>query len=388
MKKIIFSVLTVLFSMCMLIPLMSYADDEYDPRNDPNRGEGFSAQDAWCYADDNRYIINDMQEQINSIDGDTKDKLGNIEDAVNNIDLKKDMDDYFNEKGEENSKKPGDHPLNSYTNSVIKAIEDIWGLIPDYIKNEDKILDSYTLNIKGLKYSTIYGIFVNVGYSLVLLFFATNLIENTIKYEIFTLKGGAMLFGRLIISKVIIDLSGTICVYILNICTNISTAIFDKSGDMLEWSIPTIGTVVKSDIWLVGPIVDKITAIILIIPVLIIAIAMIAAAAIIMVKLVLRALELSLLLIVSPAFFACYSSEVTKPYFKNFIMTFIQCALQIVFIAVVYYVGTRFVVNATTPETFKDLCTWFVNRSQVAVITLAIAIMMVKPPKVLTNLIK
>ncbi len=198
-----------------------------------------------------------------------------------------------------------------------------------------------------------------------------------------------MLFGRLIISKVIIDLSGTICIHILNICTKITTAIFDESGKMLEVSIPSIGEIAKSALpFGVGELVDLITAIILIIPVLVIAIILIAAASIIMVKLVLRSLELSLLIIVSPAFFACYSSEITKPYFKNFITTFIQCAVQLVFMAVVYYIGTRFGASAATPETFVDLAGWFLARSQVAIIALAIAIMMVKPPKILTNLVK
>lgn len=386
MKKIIISVLTVLFSMCMLIPLMSYAED--DPRDDPNRGEGRSAQEAWVYADDNRYMIDDMQIQINSIDSDSKGRLNDLESAVNSIDLKKDMDDYFNEKAKENAEKPGDHPAKSFTDSVIKVIEDMWGLIPTYLQDEDKILNSYTLNIKALKNSDIYAIFVDVGYSLVLVFFAASLIENTIKYEIFTLKGGVQILGRLLISKVIIDLSGTICIYILNICTNITTTIFDTSGEMLKWSIPTIGEVAKSNIMFFGELVDLITAILMIIPVIIIAIAMITAASIIMVRLVLRSLELSLLIIVSPAFFACYSSDVTRPYFKSFIMTFIQCAVQLVFMAVVYYVGTRFAVSATTPETSTDLWMWFFYRSQVAIIALAIAIMMVKPPKVLTGLIK
>lgn len=390
MKKIIFSVLTVLFSVCMFIPLMSYADEEYDdPREDPNRGEGFSAQDAWCYADNNQYEIRDIWEKIHALENDSN-KLNDIENAVNSIDLKKDMDDYFNERAEENAKNNEDkkHPINSLTDFMIEVIEEMWGLLPDYIKGENKILDSYTLNIKNLKNTDIYAIFVNVGYSLVLVFFAANLIENSIKYEIFTLKGGAILFGRLIISKVIIDLSGTVCIYILNICTNISAAVFGDSKKILEWSIPTIGEVARSDLWLVGEIVDWIMTILLIIPILVIALAMIVAAAIIMVKLVLRSLELSLLVIVSPAFFACYSSEITKPYFKNFITTFIQCAVQIVFMSVVYFIGTNFLVSASTPETSTELFMLFVSRSQVAIIALAIAIMMVKPPKILTNLIK
>lgn len=387
MKKIITSVLTILFSMCMFVSMTAFADN--DAQNDPNRGSDRSAQEAWCYADDNRYIIEDMQEQINSVDSDSKGRLNDLESAVNDIDLKKDMEDFFNEKGA-NKKNDGRHPANTFTDKILDAVEKMWGEIPDYLQQEDCILNNYTLNVRNFKKSFAYGIFVNVGYSLVLVFFAASLIENTIKYEIFTLRGGVQILGRLLISKLIIDLSGTICIYIFNVCTNITSAIFERSKEMLEWNIPNIADVVKSDNWLVGGIEDIIAAIILIIPVIIIAIAMIFAASIIMVKLVLRSLEISLLIIVSPAFFACYSSDITKPYFKNFIMTFIQCAVQIVFMAVVYFVGTSFMVDTDTMETesIAEVWLWFTSTTPIAVIALAIAIMMVKPPKILTSLIK
>ncbi len=388
MKKIIISVLTVLFSICMIVPLTVEAytiDDIYDGTQMDYEIWNYINNSLMPAIESNGNGNGASQESVNNV----QNSINNVQNSVNSIDVKKDIDEYINEKSKENAEKPGDHPAKSFTDSVIKVIEDMWGEIPDYLMNDNKLLNSFTLDIKGLKNSTIYGIFVNVGYSLVLLFFAANLIENTIKYEIFTLKGGAMLFGRLIISKVVIDLSGTICIYILNICTKITTAIFDESGNMLKWNIPTIGEIAKSVLpFGVGELVDLITTIIMIIPVIIIAIAMISAASIIMIKLVLRSLELSLLIVVSPAFFACYSSEITKPYFKNFIITFIQCAVQLVFMAVVYYIGTRFGVSAATPETFVDLVGWFLARSQVAIIALAIAIMMVKPPKVLTNLIK
>lgn len=388
MKKICLSVLVILFSMCMFVSMTAFADN--DAQNDPDRGSWASAQDAWCYADDNRYIINDMQEQINSVDSDSKGRLNNLESAVNNIDLKKDMEDFFNEKNANKTNDGETHPANSFTDKILDAVEEMWSLIPDYLQQKNHILNNYILNVKSFKNSAAYGIFVNVGYSLVLVFFAASLIENTIKYEIFTLRGSVQILGRLLISKLFIDLSGTICIYILNVCTSITSEIFDSAGEMLEWNIPNIASVVKSNVWLVGGILDVITAIIIIIPVIIIAIAMIFAASIIMVRLVLRSLELSLLIIVSPAFFACYSSDVTRPYFKSFIMTFIQCAVQIVFMAVVYFVGTSFIVNADTMNTdsIAEVWLWFTNTAPMAIIALAIAIMMIKPPKVLTGLIK
>lgn len=69
-------------------------------------------------------------------------------------------------------------------------------------------------------------------------------------------------------------------------------------------------------------------------------------------------------------------------------MTFIQCAVQIVFMAVVYFVGTSFIVTSDSMNSVLDVWIWFKNMAPMAIIALAIAIMMVRPPKVLTGLIK
>ncbi len=387
MKKIIISVLTFLFSMCMIVPLAVEAytiDDVYDGTHMDYEIWNYINNSLMPAIESNGNGNGASQESVNNV----QNSIDNVQNSVNSIDLKKDMDDYFNEKAKENAEKTGDHPAKSFTDSVIKVIEDMWGLIPDYLQSEDKILGSYTLNIKGLRYSTIYGIFVNVGYSLVLLFFAANLIENTIKYEIFTLKGGAILFGRLIISKVVIDLSVTICTYILNICNNISTEILLTAQTEIRFSTPNIESKSIGTLGLLGTMIDYYQAYVMLVPVLVIILIMFIAAILIIFKIVLRSIELSLLMIVSPAFFACYSSEITKPYFKNFIMTFIQCALQIVFMSVVFALSANWLTDITTTDSSIEAWAWFLQVLPHALIALAFAIMMVKPPKVLTNLVK
>ena len=285
-----------------------------------------------------------------------------------------------------------DYPK-TFLDGLIYAIQQCWGKVPDLIKGNGN--SEWKISIDPTKQTTtagdsFTGIFKTIGYSLVLLFFAANLIENTIKYEIFTLKGGAMLFGRLIISKVVIDLSVTICTYILNICNNISSEILGTAQHTLEFSTPNIqdNSGIHDFLPVIGPILDAIQSFYNLLPAVIIAIAMLASALIIIFKLALRSIELSMLVVVSPAFFACYSSEITKPYFKNFITTFLQCALQIVFISVVYALSADWMTDITNVEGTVESWVWFVKVLPHALIALAFAIMMVKPPKVLTNLIK
>ena len=56
-----------------------------------------------------------------------------------------------------------------------------------------------------------------LAYSLVLIFFSVNLIESTVKYEIVTLRGAVSFGGRLLVGKIVIDLSTTICMKVVGI---------------------------------------------------------------------------------------------------------------------------------------------------------------------------
>ena len=81
--------------------------------------------------------------------------------------------------------------------------------------------------------------------------------------------------------------------------------------------------------------------------------------------------------------------EITKPYFKNFILTFIQVAAQIVFMGIVYYIGASHVITEMGEiDGFEGLISWFGKIAPNMLIIIAMSIMMIKPPRCLTNLIK
>ena len=57
---------------------------------------------------------------------------------------------------------------------------------------------------------------------------------------------------------------------------------------------------------------------------------------IVYIKLIIRSLELGMLSVVSPVFFACSVGEATMPYFKKFLTAFLSVSAEIIFMALVY----------------------------------------------------
>lgn len=397
MKKFIITFMAFFFSICMIVPLTSVAltpgeeKHQYDLIRDNNeRIQDIHRDSAYNYSNivDVQGKVNEINDKLNEMgNGASQEAIEELKESVNNIDVKQGVDDYFTEKSNESS---GDAAEQGkyHTNALVKLLQDSWAAVPKIIIGKTDGVQKVTLDPGSQKNSTFYGIFVTIGYSLVLVFFAANLIESTIKYEIFTLKGGVQIFGRLIVSKVIIDLSGQICVYILNICNYISKDILKNASDILSFELPNIfENIEASKVPFVGGLIDFLLCFVAALPVLIILCAIFFMVEIVIFKLILRSIELSLLVIVSPAFFACYSSEITKPYFKNFILTFLQCALQIVLMAVVYALSSGFIIDWGNMLETKSAWEWSSRNNYNALIAIAIAFMMIKPPKVLTNLI-
>ena len=80
----------------------------------------------------------------------------------------------------------------------------------------------------------------------------------------------------------------------------------------------------------------------------------------ILVKLGIRTIELCLMVIISPLFFACLVADATRPIFKRFIMNFITTAFQTVFMSIIYIIGIEWMQQyASADET--DLLLWILG---------------------------
>lgn len=239
-------------------------------------------------------------------------------------------------------------------------------------------------------FDSVVDVFKIAAYSLVLIFFSVNLIEQSVKYEIFTMKGALRIFGRLLVSKVIIDLSTTICGKILGTIGAIIVKVLGADKfTAFDSFVPKVD-LDPCGIKIVGNLIDAIVAVVLSSIILLVVGTVLVFSALVVIKLMLRAFELSMLVCTSPVFFACASSDVTKEYFKKFIVTFLEVACQTLFMCVALKIGMGAITNnyAATITSFDDLSTYMETQLPMVIIVIAMCVMMIKPPKVLTNLLK
>jgi len=397
MKRFISTLMAFFLSVCMLVPIAVYADDVNGPPEPPKNFGALSTDDKlielW------NKVCNGIEFHIKYTEGGTvtQEDLDRMKSELQNEMTAKSeagVQNFFNSQNTQ-SNDEAQNTVDDTVSSMAEVNNNIWTIIAGAFVSTDILGFSFDLekyaddtSYMGNNGQSLFNIFRIIGYSLVLVFFSANLIETTIKFEIFTLRGAVNIFGRLLIAKIIIDLSGKICLAIAEIANKINEQILINTVntiwfDGMKINLPT------SDIWLVGPIIDYIVAMIMQGPVGLIMLTVLISSALILVKLLLRSFEMAMLVTVSPAFFACYSSEVTKPYFKNFIVTFVQVTAQIIFMALVYYIGVDKITFAGRQlDSFADAAAWCVEMIPNTLVILAMAIMMIKPPRVLTNLIR
>lgn len=321
--------------------------------------------------------------------------LNTINSKVSAIDLTKDLNDFYDEKTK-GGKDEDMFGLVDTMNTKVSTANKLWGMVGKVMaKGGDlTVLDSESATIKlGLdvenmtsKYNLLLGGFMKtLAYSLVLLFLSVGLIEQTIKYEIATIKGAVIFGGRIVLAKVIIDCSTTVCVKIVGItewiCENIN-----KAGNAVpklleaEAKKPT-----SSSLWVIGKIIDFFNSITACTPILLITLVIIVVSIVILIKLLIRNVQLCIFVVTAPAFFATLSSESTKRYFQNYITAFLQCALQVVFMCVVWYIGIFLLNNHTISGDSLTKIDADASMYRALIIYICMGILICKPPKFLSN---
>ena len=249
----------------------------------------------------------------------------------------------------------------------------------------------FQIDINSYVNSNVYTVMKTLAYSLVLLFFSVNMIETTIKYESVSLKGFIVMTIRIVIAKKLIDNCPKICTSIIKIVRDTigqmwETKEVDLSDVMGKDILDKILNIGQSKLPFIGEIVDAILALVTAVPIILMSLSAFIVGAIILVKILLWSVDMVILVSVSPAFVACWSSDVTKQYFKNFIVTFIQASLQLLYMAIVFFLFQTFL--ATTVPDGDDMIMYMVRFVPNLIVMIAMAIMMIKPPKFLTNMLR
>lgn len=336
--------------------------------------------------------INNVNNNVQNVDK----KVDDVKNAVDKIDVKGDMEKFYADKETTNPKDAKGH-VSNLCDSMIKATNNLWKSIGAVLIAASTGILSYkgfTINIQnfadsGTTEGKVFSIMKLFAYSLVLLFFSINLVETTVKYEMISMKSVIAMIARIAVSKFLIDNGGLICIKIIGIVNN---QVFSLSLSSVTNNgvIPNMGLILakESNLWVIGWIVDFFLSMLYAIPVLLTCFLVSITAAIVMVKLILWSIDLAILTAVSPVYVACWSSDVTKQYCRNFFLTFIQASAQLFYIGIVYSVFTSWLSGVSSsngsPLAAVD---YFTNCLPNLVIMIAMTIMMVKPPRMLNGIL-
>ena len=294
--------------------------------------------------------------------------------------------------------------FNNNTNMVFSFFDRMWSAL-GVLLNSFGLGNANTDNIFGTSFTTdsietfansISGIVKTFAYATICTLFAVNVTTTSLQYELLTLKGGVKIFARVLIAKFWVDLAIPICMYTLKIINSLASQIlapYYNPGGILFGSYggSYTSSPVNNNWWdFLGVIVNFLSNAINFIPNLILMIVVVICIASVFIKLIARCFELTCLVSLSPLFFATLVGDETKHYFKKFFGAFLSCGAYIVYLVIVYAVGSTWVKDVTTVGVIGD---WGAFLGAIAtvfprtLVLIAICNVMRKPPKVLTSLV-
>lgn len=271
-----------------------------------------------------------------------------------------------------------------FSSDLISSSKMLWLMVPKaIISNQNPMYSGHFDIMSVANMPGMQAIFKTFAYSLCLLFIGINLLSTTLKYELFTTKGGVKIAGQILLAKIWVDLSYMVCKTILDINNGLVGRIVIQGITMNFFNNDLIPKVSKSKVPIIGPIIDFFKAFSNSIPMTIMGTLMTIAGAIVIIKLMLRSIELAAMVAMAPPFFACLAGgESTTRYFRNFITAFISLAVETIYIAIVYCVGSLWFTDvAIDPDNS------FIALIPNCIAMIGIAILVAKPPRVFKNLI-
>lgn len=277
----------------------------------------------------------------------------------------------------------GEYENSLFLSPILGSVNALWGWIGDCIASGIKNTTGAAGYFNILAYNSIEGfvnqyspLFIAPAYLIFFISFVSNIMESSVRYDIADPKVLIKIFTRLIIGKVFIDGAVHICFLTLLFCNQIAASVMISSYDLIL-SSPVETS--YSDVPIIGPILALIYTFFNSAPMIIFAVVALICCFKVTVKLIIRVFELICLITVSPVFAACLAGEGTKKYFERFFVTFLSVAASIIFIAVIYAIGSSVLATANTAAV--DIY-W-----GPLIVLAAICQFITKPPKVFSNLL-
>ena len=286
----------------------------------------------------------------------------------------------------------GDSPI-GIANAVFFLYKGLMNVITDTFKSlsdssvTSTVMYGFDYNIVADK---IFPLFRTFAYALIIIFAGVNALETALQYEMFTMRGGVRILARLIFAKIWVDISLVVCRGIVAIATEWLGQITQLTADIAN-SINIGVSLQHSDAWIIGWLIDFFNGLLLAAGILLLLIPLVVLILIMFVKLFIRSFELTMLQCVSPVFFACLTGETTKQYFKKFILTYISVVVEVVFMAVIWYIYIEYLNQAfsvsSTANSVLELFSLEGGIINFFMVSVGAYILMIKPPQVLKNLV-
>lgn len=227
--------------------------------------------------------------------------------------------------------------------------------------------------------NTYLPMFQTAAYLVFFIAFATGIMDSSVRFDISDPKVIIKLLCRVIIAKVLIDLSSVICFFIYNYINSFASAIIGQVNNLMLIS-PAATSDNYSSIPVIGWLVSFFQSVIDLLPVLIVSVITFFCVLKAMVKLLTRSFEMIGLTCLSSVFFACFAGETTKKYGERFLISFISVAGSLIFMAIGYAVGGDIIIQMSQGTSNVGLIYQLV-------VVWAICKFITNPPKVLSQLV-
>lgn len=273
---------------------------------------------------------------------------------------------------------------NKTSNKFFSDVENLPGLLWKFLGfsishfNSDTTLGMTLESIETIAYTLMPYVKV-LAYLILIIAFGTSVAESSWRNEITTARGAIKVFARVIIGKVMIDLSVRLCLAVINVVNTIAANMITGSSNIAAFSYQKFSQMLglTEHDYAQNLLVKMFSAF----PYF--AISVITAFLIIkvLIKLMMRNFELGCLLVLAPVGFATLAGETTKRYFTRYVGALLSSSFVILFIAITYKMISYWMYNISVTQEFSVLQSWIV-----LIVVGAMSKFIWNPPQVFKNL--
>lgn len=287
----------------------------------------------------------------------------------------------------------------NFMNTIIDGLNNMWVSLGNTITGTTSTTTGeLEITFAGNSLSTSFSSFVTTatnitkvfGYSIAVICFGIGLMNEATAFELSTERGWFRVLGRLLLAKIWVDLSVSICKATFEIIQSIASQLIHLttvSGFLKPLTVPASSNIFSEILMWIS---DLVSVLLSFIPLATVSILIMVCICRIYIKLIVRNFELTCLLSVSPLFFATLSSNATSHYFRKFISSFLSVSAQMLWIGITYALTNNIVhdiTSHTVPVGLLSSWSYLWTLILVTIVLFSASNMINKPSQELTGLL-